>query len=164
MSFEDQKHVLEFSPFLKQLVSRHEDWLEELRQSGRLDKTSTPDAEALETAIKTEGLDTALRRFRNREMMRLIWRDLNQLAPVDEILADLSTLAEVCLQASVSFHSRSFEEKYGTPRNANGDAQELVVIGLGKLGGRELNLSSDIDIMFCYPERGHCDEIGRAHV
>ena len=85
MSFEDQKHVLEFSPFLKQLVSRHEDWLEELRQSGRLDKTSTPDAEALETAIKTEGLDTALRRFRNREMMRLIWRDLNQLAPADEI-------------------------------------------------------------------------------
>jgi len=152
-----QNRVLEYSPFLKQLVSRHPGWLEELRSTGRLDNTAPPDAKKLETCITDKGLDTALRQFRNKEMMRLIWRDLNELCPVDEILEDLSTLADVCLQAAVNFHSVALEEKHGVPRNSQGEAQKLIVIGLGKLGGCELNLSSDVDIVFCYPERGECD-------
>lgn len=152
-----QKSALEFSPFLSQLVSRHPDWLEELRASDRLEKTSPPEADQLATGIKNTGLDPALRQFRNREMMRLIWRDLNELAPVDEILADLSTLADVCQQAAVNYHSKTLEEKYGVPRGPDGLAQKIVIIGLGKLGGCELNLSSDIDIIFCYPDRGVCD-------
>jgi glutamate-ammonia-ligase adenylyltransferase len=157
MPSSNQKSVLEFSPFLTQLVNRHPDWLEELQASGRLDKNSPPSADQLAAGIEQHGLNPALRQFRNREMMRLIWRDLNELAPVDEILADLSTLADVCQQAAVIFHSRAFEEKYGVPRNPDGQAQKLIVIGLGKLGGCELNLSSDIDIIFCYPDRGTCD-------
>ena len=154
---DNQGHVLDFSPFLKQLVSRHPDWLQELRLSGRIEEPMPPDAGMLAEGITEFGLDPALRQFRNREMMRLIWRDLNLLAPVDEILADLSLLADICLQAAVEHHSMKFEEKYGTPRNADGEAQKLIVIGLGKLGGGELNLSSDVDIIFCYPERGECD-------
>ena len=90
-------------------------------------------------------------------MMRLIWRDLNELAPVDEILADLSILADVCLQAAVRFHSLALETKYGVPRSPDGQPQKIIIIGLGKLGGCELNLSSDVDIIFCYPEQGYCD-------
>ena len=157
MSSSSQNRVLEFSPFLSQLVARHPDWLEELQTSGRLEKNSPPDAGQLAIRIKNVGLDAALRQFRNHEMMRLIWRDLNELAPVDEILEDLSTLADVCLQAAVSFHSAALEEKHGVPLNSRGTAQKLIVIGLGKLGGCELNLSSDVDIIFCYPERGECD-------
>jgi len=152
-----QKVILGFSPFLNQLVTRHPDWLKDLQASGRLEKNSPPNADQLATGIDRNGLDPALRQFRNREMMRLIWRDLNELAPVDEILADLSTLADVCQQAAVNYHSKAFEEKYGTPRSPDGQAQKLIVIGLGKLGGCELNLSSDIDIIFCYPDRGVCD-------
>lgn len=152
-----QNQVLEFSPFLSQLVTRHPDWLKELQVSGRLENTSPPDAGQLAIKIKKDGLDAALRQFRNREMMRLIWRDLNELAPVDEILEDLSTLADVCLQAAVDLHSVALEQKHGVPRNSEGIAQKLIVIGLGKLGGCELNLSSDVDIIFCYPERGECD-------
>ena len=157
MSSNSQNPILEFSPFLDQLISRHPDWLEELQASGRLENTSPPDADQLATLIRKEGLDPALRQFRNREMMRLIWRDLNELAPVDEILEDLSTLADVCLQAAVNFHSLVFEEKHGIPRGQDGQPQKLIVIGLGKLGGCELNLSSDVDIIFCYPDRGECD-------
>jgi glutamate-ammonia-ligase adenylyltransferase len=157
MSLGSQNHVLEYSPFLKQLVARHPEWLDALRDNGRLENTSPPDADQLAAAIQATGLDPALRQFRNQEMMRLIWRDLNRLATVDEILSDLSTLADICLQASVSFHSTAFEEKHGVPRNPDGEAQKLVVIGLGKLGGFELNLSSDVDIIFCYPDRGQCD-------
>jgi len=157
MQANSQNPVLEFSPFLKQLVTQHPDWLEELQSSGRLENSSPPDMSRLLIDVDRNGLDPALRQFRNREMMRLIWRDLDGSAPVDEIMADLSTLADVCLQTSVAYHTRVFEEKYGVPRSADGETQTLVVIGLGKLGGDELNLSSDIDIIFCYPERGLCD-------
>lgn len=157
MSSNNQRHVLEFSPFLNQLVTHHPDWLEELQVSGRLENTSPPPADQLASGIEKIGLDPALRQFRNREMMRLIWRDLNELAPVDEILVDLSTLADICLQAAVSFHSQVHEEKHGIPKNPEGEPQKIIVIGLGKLGGCELNLSSDIDIIFCYPDQGQCD-------
>ena len=157
MPSRSQNRVLEFSPFLNQLVTRHPDWLETLRTDGRLENSVPPGADELATGIAESGLDPALRRFRNREMMRLIWRDLNEIATVDEILVDLSRLADVCLQAAVNFHTRALEEKHGTPRSADGQNQKLIVIGLGKLGGWELNLSSDIDIIFCYPERGLCD-------
>lgn len=153
----NQDHVLAFSPFLSQLVSRHPDWLEDLHSSGRLENVSPPNESQLTAEVNQKGLNPALRQFRNREMMRLIWRDLNQLAPVDEILADLSTLADVCLQASVDHHTGVLEESHGKPRNSDGQAQKLIIIGLGKLGGCELNLSSDIDIIFCYPNRGVCD-------
>lgn len=157
MSKTNQNRVLELSPFLNRLVSLHPDWLEELRASGRLEKTSHPDAAVLATLVQQAGLDPALRQFRNLEMMRLIWRDLNELAPVDEILVDLSILADVCLQAAVSHHSKALEEKHGVPRNPAGAVQKLIVIGLGKLGGYELNLSSDVDVIFCYPDSGICD-------
>ncbi len=157
MSSSLQNRVLQYSPFLKQLVSRHPDWLEELQGTRRLDNAAPPDAEQLRICVADKGLDTALRQFRNKEMMRLIWRDLDELAPVDEILEDLSTLADVCLQAAVDFHYAALVEKHGVPRNSQGEAQKLIVIGLGKLGGCELNLSSDVDIIFCYPDRGECD-------
>lgn len=157
MTSSDQSRALDFSPFLSQLVNRHPDWLEGLQNSGRLDKTSPPAFDQLLENINAAGLDPGLRQFRNREMMRLIWRDLNELAPVDETLTDLSTLADICLQAAVDHHTAVFEGKHGIPGNADGDAQKLVVIALGKLGGNELNLSSDIDIIFCYPQRGVCD-------
>jgi glutamate-ammonia-ligase adenylyltransferase len=157
MSSNSHQAILEFSPFLSKLVSRHPDWLEKLRTNGRLESVSPPSAERLAKCIEEHGLDPAVRQFRNQEMLRLIWRDLNEFAPVDEILADLSTLADICLQASVNCHTSEYEEKYGTPRNRDGEVQKLVVIGLGKLGGYELNLSSDVDIIFCYPEQGFCD-------
>ena len=136
-----QPPVLELSPFLTQLVTRHPEWLESLKNSGRLENFSPPDEKQLAATIEVSGLDAGLRQFRNREMMRLIWRDLHNLAPVDEVLEDLSKLADVCLQAAVDLHTKLLEDKYGIPRNAEGDAQKLVVIGLGKLGGNELNLS-----------------------
>ena len=157
MSSNSPNRILDYSPFLNRLTERHPDWLEELQASGRLEKTSPPDAARLSAGIEAHGLDSALRQFRNQEMMRLIWRDLFGLAPVDDILADLSTLADLCLQAAVGFHSRLMEEKHGIPRGPAGHPQQIIVIGLGKLGGCELNLSSDVDIIFCYPEQGVCD-------
>ncbi len=149
--------VLELSPFLTRLDQRHPDWLPDLAASGRLDKDSPPQAAALETAITKHGLEAGLRRFRNHEMMRITWREISGIAPLKHTLADLTGLAEVCLEAALGEHHARLSERHGTPRDAQGRPMSLVVLGLGKLGGGELNLSSDIDLVLCYPAAGQCD-------
>ncbi len=150
----------DLSPFLKQLIARHPEWLAELQQSGRLDSDSRPNADQLLSTTREDGFEPGLRAFRNREMLRVIWRDLNRLATLEETMADLSTMAELCLQSATHHFTRRLEKQHGTPRSTSGEAQRLVVIGLGKLGGCELNMSSDIDILFCYPASGVCDGRG----
>ncbi|MCW8904091.1 bifunctional [glutamate--ammonia ligase]-adenylyl-L-tyrosine phosphorylase/[glutamate--ammonia-ligase] adenylyltransferase, partial [Sedimenticola sp.] len=102
-------------------------------------------------------LHRELRRFRNEQMVRIIWRDLTQAAPLAETLEDLSALADACVSRSLTLLYAWLTEKQGTPRNAAGEQQYLVVLGMGKLGARELNLSSDIDLIFAYPEPGETD-------
>jgi len=143
-------HVRHCSPFLNGLFERFPAWIEDAGDR------KPPCPQALQTLVETEGLDTAVRRYRNHQMSRIIWRDLCGLANLDETFSDLTRLAEICLDAAVTFHGRTLQEKYGVPTSATGDPQALCVIGLGKFGGGELNLSSDIDIMFCFGENGEC--------
>jgi len=102
-------------------------------------------------------LAAKLRIFRRQQMVRIIWRDIAQLAPLNETLEDLSELADACVDEALKHLFAWAVAKSGMPRDAQGHAQELVVIGMGKLGARELNLSSDIDLIFLYPERGETD-------
>lgn len=149
--------AIQCSPFLDQLISRHPDWFAQLGDNGRLENSSPPQAPCLQKLIDSAGLDAGLRQFRNQEMMRIIWRDLQNLCALEETLLDLSQLADICLQAAVTVHTQTLQEAHGIPRNEQGVAQALVIIGLGKLGGNELNLSSDVDIVFCFPNNGQCD-------
>ncbi len=102
-------------------------------------------------------LSRAVRRLRKRVMTKLILRDLNGLCGLDEVMQAMTALAEVCLQQAQACLMRSLQQQYGTPRDADGEPQELLVIGMGKLGGGELNVSSDIDLIFVYPEDGETD-------
>ena len=100
----------------------------------------------------------ALRRYRRQQMVRIAWRDIAGLAELDETLRDLSLLADVCVQAAYERAYAQFAELYGTPRGADSGApQPLLILGMGKLGGYELNYSSDIDLIFLYPEAGQTD-------
>lgn len=102
-----------------------------------------------------EQLGAALRQFRRRAMLRIIWRDLAGLAPLLETTADMSALAEVCVRGALAVLTPLAEAQWGQPIGRDsGQHQQLLVIGMGKLGGYELNVSSDIDLIFCYPERG----------
>ncbi len=98
-----------------------------------------------------------LRKYRRRESLRLIWRDVNGLDSVEQTLAGASALAEVCLRLALEHAEAVFTRRHGTPCNAGGQAQRLVVLALGKLGGGELNFSSDIDLILAYPENGQSD-------
>lgn len=95
-----------------------------------------------------------LRRFRQREMARIAWRDLAGWAELAETLADLSALADVCVQTAHDWAYAGLAQRLGTPCDNQGEAQTLVIVGMGKLGGAELNFSSDIDLIFTYPEPG----------
>jgi glutamate-ammonia-ligase adenylyltransferase len=99
----------------------------------------------------------ALRTWRKREMVRIAWRDLAGWASLEETLADLSTFADTAIQAAYEHARRSLVGRYGEPRSPTGEAQHLTVIGMGKLGGGELNFSSDIDLVFLFPEHGETD-------
>ena len=102
-------------------------------------------------------LDQSLRQFRAAEMLRIIWRDLNRLADFQETTRDISLLAEACIQQALDFHYQQLRQVYGTPYSLiDGQyiEQKMLVIGMGKLGARELNLSSDIDLIFSYPHSG----------
>src|SRR5689334_10332303 len=100
------------------------------------------------------GFMVALRRQRLREMVRIAWRDLAGWASVPETLADTSAFADVAIEAAVEYASRDLARTWGEPRSLEGEPQPLVVVGMGKLGGGELNFSSDIDLIFVFPEKG----------
>lgn len=99
-------------------------------------------------------LAKAMRLFRRREMVRIAWRDLAGWADLDETLADLTALAEACIQIALDFFYRQACLRWGTPTLSDGTPFSMVVLGMGKLGAWELNYSSDIDLIFAYAEDG----------
>ena len=98
-----------------------------------------------------------LRRVRRRELARIAWRDLGGAADTVTTLASLSALADAAIATALGFATVALAARYGTPRSESGAPQALTVVGMGKLGGGELNFSSDIDLIFLYGESGVTD-------
>jgi glutamate-ammonia-ligase adenylyltransferase len=98
-----------------------------------------------------------LREWRRREMLRVAWRDIAGRAGVTETLHALSDFADASIRAAASAAHLHLQAVFGKPRNANAAQVPLIVLGMGKLGGRELNFSSDIDLVFLFSEKGQTD-------
>ncbi|MCF6362756.1 MAG: bifunctional [glutamate--ammonia ligase]-adenylyl-L-tyrosine phosphorylase/[glutamate--ammonia-ligase] adenylyltransferase [Gammaproteobacteria bacterium] len=117
---------------------------------------------ALAGCVNADQLGVALRRLRRREMLRIAWRDIAGHADLRQTSADLSALAEACIRGALIHLQGWLEAKWGVPTGANsGQPQQLVVLGMGKLGAHELNFSSDIDLIFAYPENGETQGVPR---
>ncbi|KAB2308379.1 bifunctional [glutamate--ammonia ligase]-adenylyl-L-tyrosine phosphorylase/[glutamate--ammonia-ligase] adenylyltransferase [Betaproteobacteria bacterium SCN2] len=99
-------------------------------------------------------LKRTLRLLRHRVWLRTAARDIAGLAPLEEVTGAFSDLAELCLRTAQDFYTHELAAKHGQPLNADGSPMQLVVVGMGKLGGRELNVSSDIDLIYLYPDEG----------
>ena len=116
-------------------------------------------------SVTEANLKPVLRQLKQRAYARIAARDLAGLAPLAEVTECMTLIAELAVRKAVAVLGVGLVERYGTPRgavagnqkDAAGRAQELIVIGMGKLGGRELNVSSDIDLIFVYPEDGETD-------
>ena len=98
-----------------------------------------------------------LRLHRQAESTRMVWRDVLEHAPVEEILAASTALADGCLQLALDALETEMAQRFGVVRAADGSVQRLVVFGLGKLGGGELNFSSDVDLVYAYEHEGESD-------
>ncbi|WP_110657294.1 bifunctional [glutamate--ammonia ligase]-adenylyl-L-tyrosine phosphorylase/[glutamate--ammonia-ligase] adenylyltransferase [Salinicola halimionae] len=110
--------------------------------------------ETLAQADSEEDLHKALRRFRQARMLGIVWRDLNG-TEMWQTAAKVSELAEVCLEGALGWLETHLASRWGTPAaRVNGTSQRLIVLGMGKLGAGELNLSSDIDLIFAFAEKG----------
>ncbi|MBI2277569.1 MAG: bifunctional [glutamate--ammonia ligase]-adenylyl-L-tyrosine phosphorylase/[glutamate--ammonia-ligase] adenylyltransferase [Dechloromonas sp.] len=101
-----------------------------------------------------EAVKSALRRLRQRAMAHIALRDLCGLAPLAEVVESMTLLADVTTNFALDYYHRQLTATYGEPLDRAGHPQRLLIIGMGKLGGRELNVSSDVDYIFVYPEDG----------
>jgi len=99
-------------------------------------------------------LHRVLRRFRLEQMVNIAVADLVLNIDLEHSLARLSSLADALILASLSWLTPFCQNKWGVPTSAQGEVQPLLVYGMGKLGGKELNFSSDIDLIFVYPHSG----------
>jgi glutamate-ammonia-ligase adenylyltransferase len=120
-----------------------------------------PARRALAAASATgdpSALAGALRQWRAQLMVHTIARDLTRRADLAEVCAAVTTLADVAIGEAASLHRRLLVADYGEPRgDESSEPQPFVVVGMGKLGGAELNVSSDVDLVFLYPEDGETD-------
>ncbi len=98
-----------------------------------------------------------LRRYRQAASVRLIWRDVHGLDTLDDTLSGASALAETCLRLALEALEAEFAVRFGRVRDADGAPVRLVVFALGKLGGGELNFSSDVDLVYAYAREGESD-------
>jgi len=114
-------------------------------------------AEVASSNEPIEAVQQQLRQCRHRYMVQILWREVTGTATLDDTLVSLSYLADRLLDAAARYAERLLHERHGVMRGATGDPVSLVILGMGKLGGHELNFSSDIDLIFLYPEAAESD-------
>ncbi|UST80305.1 bifunctional [glutamate--ammonia ligase]-adenylyl-L-tyrosine phosphorylase/[glutamate--ammonia-ligase] adenylyltransferase [Pseudomonas siliginis] len=137
--------------------------------SGELDRAFAPGelcaqiAAAVNIAQSEDELGRALRRQRARHQVRIIWRDLTRQADLVQTCRDLSDMADATIDQAYQWLYSRHCEQFGTPTGRrSGEPQQMVILGMGKLGAVELNLSSDIDLIFAYPEGGETVGVKRS--
>jgi glutamate-ammonia-ligase adenylyltransferase len=153
--------LLAQSPYLSQMIARQPHIVQELATDPYLTREkdqptmTTELARTLDGASQPEDVMRVLRQYRHREMLRLGARELGW-GSFAEVGRELSALAGACLECAVATARREVERRFGPALEGDGRRARFVVIGMGKLGGAELNFSSDIDLIYAYSsDDGH---------
>lgn len=151
------RRVLACSDFVADALSRDEQLLPQLlaraaeRFAGAL---PWPEARLQGVSADEAGFMDALRRWRRAELARIAWRDLAGWATLGETILDLSNAADTAIRAAHDYAWALLVERYGEPQTDDPEARRLIVIAMGKLGGQELNFSSDVDLIFLFAGHG----------
>ncbi|MEY2341207.1 bifunctional [glutamate--ammonia ligase]-adenylyl-L-tyrosine phosphorylase/[glutamate--ammonia-ligase] adenylyltransferase [Acidithiobacillus sp. IBUN Pt1247-S3] len=143
------RRMLIASPYARRLLEQHPVLLNQL--------AAAPTPFVWQPEISEDKFLAALRRHRQARMLQIIWQDLRGPGAVDETVQSLSELAEESLSAALDYGQQLLHKRHGSPRDESGAVVPFVVFGMGKLGGQELNLSSDIDLLFVYGASGESD-------
>ncbi len=151
--------ILAASRYLKHQLERHPEWQTycETSQPYTDSELFRKVADEIRDVPDHNSLLRVVRQIRHRETVRIAWRDLSGMAETAETIRTTSDLADALTDAVLNWCYAELTAKHGIPRSREGEAQQLVILGMGKLGGRELNFSSDIDLIFAFPEKGDTD-------
>ncbi|AOM42950.1 bifunctional glutamine synthetase adenylyltransferase/deadenyltransferase [Xenorhabdus hominickii] len=153
-----EQAVLSLSDFVAENLLSHPTWLEDIRQNPPSPEEWQYYSDWLEQVLSMaddeNGLMRVLRLFRHRMLVRIAWLQALQGSTTEQTLQQLSMLAETLIVAARDWLYLRCCQDLGTPTNGDGMAQPLLILAMGKLGGGELNFSSDIDLIFAYPENG----------
>ncbi len=156
----DAARVLTVSDFVLGVLLRDpERLLERLADDEPLTAAAIHGRLRLAGVVEPEAM-RRLRRTRQVEMARIAWRDIAGSASLDATFADVSLLAECLIGAAVEHATATLEPRFGRPRDAHGKHLPLLVLGMGKLGGNELNFSSDVDLVFLRPDGATTQDSG----
>ncbi|HEV1284760.1 MAG TPA: glutamine-synthetase adenylyltransferase [Bryobacteraceae bacterium] len=150
--------VFSQSNFLTREILDAPECLEQLLSDGDLHRVRTTDdfRARLESQINPAAAPDPLpfARFRRQQILRILIRDVLAFGGLSDVTAELSALADAIVETAYECIHRDLVSRYGRPRSATGEPAHFAVIALGKLGGEELNYSSDIDLMFLYSDNG----------
>jgi len=158
------------SQFLTDALIRNPEYLDWLADRDLLNVVKEPEAlraEIEDTVLvfgNYEARLNSLRRFKRREMLRIGIKDIIGVARLEETVIELSNLGDGVLWAAWKMAQDELVKKYGVPKDENGAEAGFAIISMGKLGGRELNYSSDIDVMFVYSGEGETVPAGAEKV
>ena len=146
------------SPFIRRVCLSQPQWVQEILAQGRLhtDLNAEDYAGLLRSSItgasSVEALQQSLRRLRYSSYARIAWRDLQQYADVQQTLIELSTYAQTCIDLALSWCFEWLRSRSHTGQFEQSLQNDVLVFALGKLGGFELNFSSDVDLVFAYSD------------
>lgn len=148
------------SEFAGNVIIRDRAWCFAELESGRILKDPARESLAaslrgmLESAADLPDAKRVLREFRNRQMLGILWRDIGGVSELSSTLASLSDLADVLIECTSNYVRAGLVKRFGEVLAEDGCAMALIVLAMGKLGGQELNFSSDVDLVFVYPADG----------
>lgn len=153
------QQLIAVSPFIERCIDAQQE--QALQFDAKQQVKVVPVAEypnlirdALQQCDDEQQAQLQLRRIRQRLMCSLAAADILGQLTLAEMLEHLSCLADSFIETTLNWLEARYRERHGTPVDEAGEAQSLLTIAMGKLGGCELNFSSDIDLIFCYPEQG----------
>ena len=164
---QELKHAVTLSDFIQRSFLQAPELVIALFTSGSIYERETPDyaamiADGLKDCDSEEALHRLLRQVRLQQMVKIAFADLVLDIPLELSLKRLSALADALILGALAWLTEFCQGKWGIPQNKVGQSMPLLVFGMGKLGGEELNFSSDIDLIFAYPESGQTAGAGRS--
>ncbi|MCW8929448.1 MAG: bifunctional [glutamate--ammonia ligase]-adenylyl-L-tyrosine phosphorylase/[glutamate--ammonia-ligase] adenylyltransferase [Gammaproteobacteria bacterium] len=152
--------VMICSDFVARQFSRHKEAIIEQWVAGDYSRVMKKNELSEKLAVCLSHVDTELqllqqlRIFRNQQMVRICYRDINGLADLNEVLVELTELADCSIRQALQWLDSAQQKEFGSALDSQGKPMQLIAIGMGKLGAYELNFSSDIDLIFAFAEHG----------
>ena len=155
------EHLAIASPYALQQLQQRPEWIKSLLQLEEFMLATTIIDPGADSKIDLEQVKQQLRRYRHQKLVEIIYLDVVAANPVEMTLRHLSDLADQLIRETLHACQQQLSVKHGRPLDSNGDEMELNIIAMGKLGGGELNFSSDIDLICCYDSDGELKGYGQ---